>query len=116
MAEPTENLRKILKGFPEETVSACAAYQASGSDAAFDRAVLGVIAHHLNKPPKQPLAELPGTTTLVADLGLDSVTMVEMVFIFEDVFAVKIPQEELIKVSTLDDLKALVRRHVRSNL
>ena len=96
-----------------ETILACAEFQSTGDAAAFDGAVIGVIAHHLNKPPARPLAELPGTTALVADLGLDSITMVEMAFIFEDVFATKLPQEELIKVVTLDDLKAMVRRHLK---
>ena len=113
MDEPTEKMRKILKGFPEETISACSEFQAHGGDAAFDRAVLGVIMHHLSKAPKQPMAELPGTTTLVTDLGLDSVTMVEMAFIFEDVFATQLPQEELVKIVTLDDLRAMLRRHLR---
>jgi len=114
MAEPTETLRKILRGFPEQTIDACAEYQASRDEAAFERAVLGVIAHHLNEKPQQPMAELSGTTNLVADLGLDSITMVEMAFIFEDVFATQLPQEELVRVVTLDDLRALLRRHVKS--
>ena len=111
MPAPTPKLRGILKGFPEETIKACADFQASGDRAAFDRAVFGVITHHLTKPPAQPLATLPGTTSLVADLGLDSITMVEMAFIFEDIFAASLPQEELVKVVTLDDLQAMLRRH-----
>jgi acyl carrier protein len=113
MIEPSEPLRKTLQGFPEETLIACAEFQANSSDAAFDRAVLGVIAHHLSEPPKRPLAELPGTTALVADLGLDSVTMVEMAFIFEDVFLTHLPQEELVKIVTLDDLRTMLRRHLK---
>ena len=112
MPEPTEKLRGILKGFPEETILACVEFQTTRDAAAFDRAVLGVIGHHLSEPPARPLAELPGTTTLVADLGLDSITMVELAFTFEDVFATQLPQEELIKIGTLDELKAMVRRHV----
>lgn len=113
MNEPSEKLRKILRGFPEDTVAACAEYQAGGGDAAFDRAVLGVIAHHLGEPPKRPLAELPGTTALVADLGLDSITMVELAFVFEDIFSTHLPQEELVKIVTLDDLRAMLRRHLK---
>jgi len=102
-------LRELLRGFPEDTIAACAEFQVTGGDDAFDRAVHGIITHHLSEPPAQPVAALPGSTALVAGLGLDSITMVEMVFLFEDLFAVKLPQEEFIKVVTLDDLKRLLR-------
>lgn len=102
-------LRELLRGFPGDTIAACEEFHATGADAAFDRAVHGIITHHLSDPPAQPVATLPGTTALVAGLGLDSITMVEMVFLFEDLFAVKLPQEEFIKVVTLDDLRRLLR-------
>lgn len=103
------SLREILRGVPAETVAACEEFRRSGEPTAFDRAVLGVITHHLSKPPPHPLADLPGTTTLVADLGIDSVTMVEMTFLFEDVFNVKLSQDDLLKIVTLDDLRTLLR-------
>ncbi len=106
------SLREILRCGPAETVAACEEFRRSGESAAFDRAVLGVITHHLSKPPPLPLAELPGTTTLVADLGLDSITMVEMTFLFEDVFNVKLSQDDLMKIVTLDDLRTLLRAQV----
>lgn len=105
-------LRELLRGFPEETIAACIEYQATGGAEAFDRAVFGVITHHLSPPPAQPIAGLPGTTPLVAGLGLDSITVVEMVFLFEDLFAVNLPQEELMKIVTLDDLRNLLRAHL----
>jgi acyl carrier protein len=113
MIGPTEKLRQALKGCPDETIRACERFQSTGAAADLDPAILGIVSHHLLEPPARPLAGMPGTTTLVADLGLDSITMVEMAFMFEDVFGTPLPQEELIKVVTLDDLRALVRRHVK---
>lgn len=110
--KPAPPLREILRGVPEDTILACEEFQRTGDGAAFDRAMLGVITHHLSKPPAQPLAALPGTTTLVADLGLDSLTMVEMAFLFEDTFNVKVPQESLQQIVTLDDLRTLLRAQV----
>lgn len=106
---PNPHLRTVLRGFPEATIATCAEFQATGAGEAFDRAVSGVIEHYLSRPPAQPVASLPGSTRLVEDLGLDSVTMVEMTFLFEDLFTLKLPQEELVKVATLDDLRALLR-------
>lgn len=108
----SEQLRATLRGFPEETIQACADFQATGDLAAFDSAVLDIIHHHLSPKPPRPLSTYPGTTLLVAELGLDSITMVELVFIFEDLFKAKLPQEELLQVGTIDDLLALLRRHL----
>lgn len=106
----SDDLRAILRGFPEETVRDCAEFKVTGDQAAFDRALLGLLHHHLSPKPPRALSTYPGTTPLVAGLGLDSITMVELVFIFEDLFQVKLPQEELVKIVTIDDLRALLHR------
>lgn len=108
----SETLRETLRGFPDETVQACAEFQATGDLATFDRAVLDLIHHHLSPKPPKPLSTYPGTTSLVAELGLDSITMVEMVFVFEDLFNAKLPQEELLHIVTIDDLRGLLRKHL----
>lgn len=105
-----DKVRATLRGFPEATVQDCAQFLATGDPAAFDRALLGLVHHHLSPKPPRPLSTYPGSTALVAELGLDSITMVELVFIFEDLFQVKLPQEKLLDVVTLDDLRALLHR------
>jgi 3-hydroxyacyl-[acyl-carrier-protein] dehydratase len=111
-AVPSEPLRKLLRGFPEPAIEACARYQATGSPEVFEEAVGRVIHHYLDKPAVADLRQLPGTTRLVEDLGLDSLTMVEMVFLFEDLFATKIPTEALKQIATLDDLRTLLKAHL----
>lgn len=88
---------------------ACARYEAIGSPEAFDEAASRVIQHHLDQPPATDVAQMPGSTRLVDDLGLDSLTMVEMIFLFEDLFGAKIPQEDLMKVVTLEDLRTVLK-------
>lgn len=115
MSDPfpvSDKLREILRGFSEDTIQACAEFQATGNQVAFDRAVLDLIEHHLSPKPPKPLSTYPGTTALVAELELDSITMVELVFIFEDLFNAKLPQEELINIVTIDDLRNLLRQHL----
>lgn len=109
---PSDQLREQLRGFPEPTIQACAQYQATRDPASFERALVGVLEHHLPRPAPQPLATLPGSTTLVQDLGLDSLTMAELTFLFEELFGAKVPHEELVKIVTLDDLRSLLRRHL----
>ncbi len=105
-------MRELLRGFPEEAVQACAEFQQTHSSESFDRAFAGIIERHLPKPAALPVAQLPGTTTLVADLGLDSLTMAEMAFLFEDLFATSVPHEDYIKIVTLDDLRILLRSKI----
>jgi acyl carrier protein len=101
-----------LRGFPASTVQACAEFQQTRGGDAFDRALAGVIQHHLRQPAAQPVAEMPGSTRLVADLGLDSLTMAELSFLFEDLFDTQIAHEDFQKVVTLDDLRGLLRAKI----
>jgi acyl carrier protein len=109
---PSAKLRELLRGFPAPTVEACAEFQSTHSNDAFERAFAGIIERHLRQPPAQPVAQMPGSTRLVADLGLDSLTMVEMAFLFEDLFATKLPHEDFVKIVTLDDLRGLLRSKI----
>ncbi|PTX96623.1 hypothetical protein DB354_08170 [Opitutus sp. ER46] len=103
-------MRQIMRGYPEETILACAEFKATRRDDSFERAFAGIITHHLLQPPAQPVSAMPGTTRLVADLGLDSLTMVEMVSIFEAIFGVRLRADDFASVRTLDELRALLRR------
>jgi acyl carrier protein len=105
-----KNPEDVLRGFPPATVAACLAYRENGDPATLNTAITGIIEHLLPKRPDQPVASFPGSARLVEELGLDSFTMVEMTFIFEDVFGAPLPQDELIKVRTIDDLRALIQR------
>ena len=106
---PPDRIRQLLRGFPEAAIDACRRFEETGSLAAFDDALCRIIHHHLDQPRAADVASLPGNTRLVEDLGLDSLTMIEMVFLFEDLFATKIPPEDLTKVVTLEDLRTLLK-------
>jgi len=114
MNERPRNPEDSLRGFPPATVAACLSFRAQGKPEALDTAINGIIEHLLPKRPAQPVGTLPGSALLVEDLGLDSFSMVEMTFIFEDVFGAPLAQEELVKVRTLDDLRALIQRSIPS--
>jgi acyl carrier protein len=115
MHESRRNPEAALKGFPTATVSACQSYFRTGTPADLDAAIIGIVSHLLPKHPGQPAPVLAGSSLLVEDLGLDSFTMVEMTFIFEDVFGTPLSQEELVKVRTLTDLLALIQRSLPPN-
>ena len=55
---------------------------------------------------------MPGDTRLVADLSFDSLSIVEVNFVFTDLLGVNMTDDELRSLVTLDDL----RRVIRANL
>jgi acyl carrier protein len=59
-----------------------------------------------------PLAQQPGGTRLIEDLGFDSLAITEVVFFAEDLFGINITNEEIMQVRTLDDLRGFICRKV----
>jgi acyl carrier protein len=101
-----------LDGFPPEVVESYLAYAENGDPDLLNTVVLGVLQFYLANPPAEALVAMPGSTRLVEDLGCDSLTMVDMVFLSESLFGIKLADDELAKVVTLDDLKHHFQRHV----
>ena len=110
-----KHVQESLVGFPDATTAAYLAFAASGDLANLDAVVLGVLHFYLAKKPEAPLATLPGSTRLVEDLGVDSLTMMDTVFMVETLFAIKLDDTELAKLATLDDLRSHLRRQVQGN-
>jgi len=71
--------------------------------------VLGVLQSCLAKKPKVSIDTLPGSTRLADDLGCDSLTMLEAVFMVESLFDIDIDDRDLVRLKTIDDLRDLLR-------
>ncbi len=67
--------------------------------------MLAIVADHM----RDKRAPLHDTSTLMADLGFDSVTIAEMVFFIEDLLKVNVTNAEIMRVRTVGDLRAFVR-------
>jgi len=109
-ADAKKRAAETLVGFPPRIVEAYLAYAEKGDPTNLDLVVLGVLHFHLARKPAQPLDSLPGTTRLIEDLGCDSLSMLDMVFMTESLFDVKLDDAELAKIATLDDLRHYLRR------
>ncbi|MES1194441.1 MAG: acyl carrier protein, partial [Opitutus sp.] len=87
-------------------------FLASGDGLALDQVILAILEDFIPQASARPLNELPGNTRLMADLGFDSLAIAEVVFFTEDLLAIRIANEEIVQVHTLDDLRSFVRSKV----
>lgn len=110
---PVPNYREeSIRHLPEPARAAFARFTAGGDPAALDPVVLAILEDFIPKTPVQSLAELPGDTRLIDDLGFDSLAITEVVFFTEDLFGITITNEEIIRVRTLDDLRGFIHLKV----
>jgi acyl carrier protein len=59
-----------------------------------------------------PPEDVQPDRTLVDDLGIDSLTLVEVAAAVQDVFEVEVPDEGLLELKTVGDVIALVQQVV----
>lgn len=122
----TSTLPAAAKGVPASeaecirhlSVEARAAFdhfRSSGDPANLDPVVLAILQDYTPRTSARPLAELPGETQLMRDLGFDSLAIAEVVFFTEDLFGVTISNEEIVPVRTLDDLRQFIRGKVTAH-
>ena len=108
-ADARLRVQENLTGFPRSVIDAYLAFADNGDPARLDEVVLGVLQFYLAKPPATALAAMPGSTRLVADLGCDSLTMIDVMFLAETLLDIKLADDELAKIETLDELRAHFR-------
>jgi len=107
-AAPTPE--EILKNFPARIRESYANFAATKDPAAADEVVIAIVRDHV---PVKKQSSTPGVLTdamsLTADLGIDSVSIADAVFMLEDVFGVTIATKELVRLRTVGDLRAFIR-------
>jgi acyl carrier protein len=106
---PAESDEKV-RHLPPAAQAAYRRFRSGGDVAELDVVIVAILEDFIPKTPARPLAELPGGTHLMADLGFDSLAITEVVFFTEDLLGIRIANEEIVQVLTLDDLRAFVRR------
>ncbi len=111
-ASPATEQADRIKHLPAAARAAFQRFQLADDPAALDPVILAILEDYIPREPAVPLAELPGGTRLIDDLGFDSLAITEVVFFAEDLFGISISNAEIIQVRTLDDLRGFIRRKV----
>jgi acyl carrier protein len=98
-----------LARFPQEIRDAFTRYRTTGD---LEDAQIVVSAALLDFLPtssrRDAAAELADSMRLMEDLGYDSLAIAEIVFFFEDLFAVKIETKDLREIGTVGQLRGFV--------
>lgn len=106
---PTNAINTLGRHFAPEICEAYARFESSRNAADADTVVLAIMLDHIPDKKRRPAAAPSDSASLVADLGFDSVAITEMVFFLEDLFSLRITNEEILRVRTVGDLRTFVR-------
>jgi 3-hydroxyacyl-[acyl-carrier-protein] dehydratase len=104
----TENdvadLKEGLRRCSPETIAAAIRYREKGDLDAIPTIVFGILDRY--QPPTAPvkLSKADDNTRLIEDIGLDSLTLLEIVLSIEEVLKMRIENEELREIRTLGQL------------
>ncbi|MCX6954356.1 MAG: phosphopantetheine-binding protein [Verrucomicrobia bacterium] len=107
------HLREALKRCSPATYEAARAFRATGDYSHLPAIVTGVIERFVERELRAKLAEPANDLRLIEDLGLDSLTMMEIVILTEDVLPVTINNEELRHLRTLGHVRLFIEHKLR---
>jgi 3-hydroxyacyl-[acyl-carrier-protein] dehydratase len=106
-------LREALKRCPPDTYYAACQFRRTGDGAHVAPILRGIVERHVERPLRPQLRTADPALRLREDLGLDSLTMMEIVMLAEEVFTLSISNEELTQLRTLGDVQRFFETKVR---
>lgn len=116
MSPPTEqditNLRTSLKRCSADTIEAAVRFRTTGDLKELPTVVYGIIERHLPAENTRSLADAPDDTRLIEDLGIDSLTLLEIVLSIEETVGISIENEELREIATLGQVKTFIAHKI----
>jgi acyl carrier protein len=101
-------LRDALKRCSPSTREAACAFRKTRSPDHLPAIVHGLIEHYVERGVREKLRHADDGVRLVEDLAIDSLTMLEIVFLAEDVLQITIDNEELRPFRTVGDVKNFI--------
>lgn len=105
-------LRKALRHCSPSTCEAAIQFRRHGQPADLYAIVYGVIERYVEPDLRHRMREAHGDLRLAEDLGLDSLTLMQIVFRLEEVLVISIRDEELRQFRTLGEIRRLIERTV----
>lgn len=107
-AEDENTLRETLKRCSSATIEAALQFRKSRDVTHVPVVVIGVIERFVEPSLRPKLHAGEDDLRMVEDLGIDSLTMMEIVILVEDVLQMQINNEELRHLRTVGDIKVFI--------
>jgi len=104
---PPARTHDPLARFPAGVRDAFARFR-DGDHAALDPVLFAVVRDFMPRRDHASAGPLPDDVRLIEDLGFDSLAIAEIVFFMEDLFRMKISNEEIQRMRTIGELRAFV--------
>lgn len=102
-------LKESLKRCSEKTIEAAVEYRGTKNADLVPTIVTGIIERFLEPDMRPQMSSGDDSLELFNDLGVDSLTMMEIVILVEEVVGVSIENEELRDLKSIADVKAFIR-------
>jgi 3-hydroxyacyl-[acyl-carrier-protein] dehydratase len=106
-------LREALKRCSPSTFEAAVQFRKTGNADHMPAVVIGVIERFVEPDLRAKLKDAGDDLRLIEDLGIDSLTMMEIVILVEDVLQLSINNDELRNLRTVGDVKTFIDCKVR---
>jgi len=106
-------LRESLKRCSPSTFEAAVAFRKTGNAEHVPAVVIGVIERFVEPDLRAKLKDADDDLRLIEDLGIDSLTMMEIVILVEDVLQMSINNDELRNLRTVGDVKTFIDCKIR---
>ncbi|MBS0663748.1 MAG: acyl carrier protein [Verrucomicrobia bacterium] len=103
-------LREAMRRCPPAAVEAALQFRRTGDPAQVPVVIDGLIERFVESQFRPRLRQDPAKLRLADDLGIDSLTMMEIVMLAEEVLQVTVNNDELRGLVTLSDVRAFLAR------
>jgi len=111
--EDEASLREALKRCSPSTFEAAVQFRKTGNAEHVPAVVIGVIERFVEPDLRAKLKDADDDLRLIEDLGIDSLTMMEIVILVEDVLQMTINNDELRNLRTVGDVKTFIDCKIR---
>ena len=101
-------LREVLKRCSPAIIDGAVAFRRTGAPEHLDAIVNGLVERYMDSGSRTRLTNADGGLRLIEDLGIDSLTLMEIVILAEDAFRITINNEDLRPLRTLGDFRQFI--------
>jgi len=107
-AEEEASLRDSLKRCPPATLEAALEFRRTGALELIPTVVLGIVERFVDPEHREKLRNPDPNLRVIEDLGVDTLTMMEVILLVEESLTISVKNEELRNLRTIGDITSFI--------